>query len=313
MSASAQGSVRLREVGLRDGLQSIAQVMPTAAKLAWIDAEFAAGVREIEVCSFVPARLMPQFVDAPDVVRHALGLEGLTVAALVPNARGAENALALGVPKLNYVTSASESHNRANVRRTRAESLDGFRQVARLAAGTGTELAGGVSTAFGCTIEGAVPHEAVLDLVRAYLDAGACEIVLGDTVGYADPASIRRLLERVLPVAGDAPVALHLHDTRGLGLANVVAGLDMGIRHFDASLGGMGGCPHAPGASGNIVTEDAAFLLQAMGWDTGIDIPALLRVRDVIRQALPEVELLGAMARAGLPLGHPGARAPAPH
>ena len=313
MSASAQGSVRLREVGLRDGLQSIAQVMPTAAKLAWIDAEFAAGVREIEVCSFVPARLMPQFVDAPDVVRHALGLEGLTVAALVPNARGAENALALGVPKLNYVTSASESHNRANVRRTRAESLDGFRQVARLAAGTGTGLAGGVSTAFGCTIEGAVPHEAVLDLVRAYLDAGACEIVLGDTVGYADPASIRRLLERVLPVAGDAPVALHLHDTRGLGLANVVAGLDMGIRHFDASLGGMGGCPHAPGASGNIVTEDAAFLLQAMGWDTGIDIPALLRVRDVIRQALPDVELLGAMARAGLPLGHPGARAPAPH
>lgn len=311
MSASAHPTVRLREVGLRDGLQSIGEVMPTEAKLTWIDAEFAAGVREIEVCSFVPAKLMPQFIDAPEVVRHALGLPGLTVAALVPNARGAERALELSVPKLNYVTSASEGHNLANVRRTREASLEGFREVARLAQGTGTELVGGVSTAFGCTIEGAVPHQAVLDLVRAYLDAGACEIVLGDTVGYADPSSIRRLLERVLPVTGKAPVALHLHDTRGLGLANVAAGLDMGIRHFDASLGGMGGCPHAPGASGNIVTEDAAFLLQAMGWDTGIDIPALLRVREVIARALPGVELLGAMAKAGLPLGYPGARPPA--
>lgn len=295
--------VRVREVGMRDGLQNIAQIMPTAAKLAWIDAEFAAGVREIEVCSFVPPKLMPQFIDAPEVVRHALGIESLTVAALVPNARGAHDALALGVHKLNYVISASESHNRANVRRTREESIEGFRQVARLAEGTSTLPVGGVSTAFGCTIEGRVPHEQVLYVVKSYLDAGAKEIVLGDTVGYANPSAIHALVERVLAAAGGVPVALHLHDTRGLGLANVAAGLEAGIREFDSALAGMGGCPHAPGASGNIVTEDLVFLLESMDWRTGIDIPKLLRVREILRKELPQVELLGAMAKAGLPLG----------
>jgi hydroxymethylglutaryl-CoA lyase len=295
--------VRLREVGLRDGLQSIAQVMPTRDKLAWIEAEFAAGVREIEVCSFVPARLMPQFADAAEVVRHALDIEGLTVAALVPNARGAEDALRLGVHKLNYVTSASESHNRANVRRSREDSLAGFREVARLVAGTGTALAGGVSTAFGCTIEGPVASDEVLRLVDGYLAAGAREIVLADTVGYAAPDGIRSLVRRAREVAGDTPIALHLHDTRGLGLANVVAGLEEGIREFDAALGGMGGCPHAPGASGNIVSEDLVFLLRAMGYDTGIDLPRLVAVRDILARALPEVALLGAVAKAGLPRG----------
>lgn len=297
-------TVRIREVGLRDGLQSIAQCMPTSAKLAWIDAEFAAGVREIEVCSFVPAKLMPQFSDAADVVRHALGIPGLTVAALVPNVRGAELALELGVPKLNYVISVSESHNRANVRRSREESLEGFRQVARLAAAAGAKAVGGMSTAFGCTIEGPIAQDEVLRMAQGYLDAGAAELVLADTVGYAAPDAISRLVERVRAIAGDVPLALHLHDTRGLGLANVAAGLAAGVRDFDASLGGLGGCPHAPGASGNIVTEDAVFLLQAMGWHTAIDIPALLRVRDIVRDALPGVELLGAIAKAGLPIGH---------
>lgn len=295
--------VRLREVGLRDGLQSIAQVMPTADKLAWIDAEFAAGVREIEVCSFVPARLMPQFADAAEVVRHALGIEGLTVAALVPNARGAQDALRLGVQKLNYVTSASESHNRANVRRSREESLAGFREVAHLVAGTDTVLAGGVSTAFGCTIEGPVASDEVLRLVDGYLAAGAREIVLADTVGYAAPDAIRSLVRRAREVTGDIPIALHLHDTHGLGLANVVAGLEEGIREFDAALGGMGGCPHAPGASGNIVSEDLVFLLQAMGFDTSIELPRLVAVRDILARALPQVDLLGAIAKAGLPRG----------
>ncbi|VTU41986.1 hydroxymethylglutaryl-CoA lyase [Variovorax sp. RA8] len=295
--------VRLREVGLRDGLQGIPQILPTAAKLAWIDAEFAAGVREIEVCSFVPAKLMPQFADAADVVRHALAVEGLTVAVLVPNVRGAESALELGVHKLNYVTSASERHNRANVRRSREESLEGFRQVARLAEGTTTTLVGGVSTAFGCTIEGPVAHRQVMDLVQRYIDAGAREIVLGDTVGYANPSAIRELVDRVLGAAAGLPVALHLHDTRGLGLANVVAGLQAGIRDFDSALGGMGGCPHAPGASGNIVSEDLAFLLESMGWNSGIDIRKLVQVRDILKKELHEVELLGAIAKAGLPIG----------
>lgn len=304
--SSDHNEVRVREVGLRDGLQSIAQVMPTVAKLAWIDAEFAAGVKEIEVCSFVPARLMPQFVDAPDVVRHALGITGLTVAALVPNAHGAAAALQLGVHKLNYVTSASESHNRANVRRSRQESLEGFRQVAELARGTNALLVGGISTAFGCTIEGQVSHDDVLHLVAAYLEAGADELVLGDTVGYANPNSIRALLARVRTVAGGVPIALHLHDTRGLGLANVVAGLQEGVREFDAALAGMGGCPHAPGASGNIVTEDLVFLLGAMGFETGVNVSRLVEVREILQGALPEVALLGAIAKAGIPLGHFG-------
>lgn len=310
MSNPTKGHVRVREVGLRDGLQSLSQVMPTAAKLAWIDAEFAAGVREIEVCSFVPAKLMPQFSDAAEVVRHALGIDGLTVAALVPNLRGAELALACGVPKLNYVISASESHNRANVRRTREESMNGFRQVARLAAESGAIAVGGLSTAFGCTIEGPIALDDVLRMVAGYLEAGASEIVLADTVGYADPDAIGRLVQRVQAVTGDLPLALHLHDTRGLGLANVAAGLAAGIRDFDASLGGLGGCPHAPGASGNIVTEDAVFLLQSMGWDTAIDIMQLLRVRNIVTKVLPEVELLGAMAKAGLPLGYANPTSP---
>jgi hydroxymethylglutaryl-CoA lyase len=247
---------------------------------------------------------MPQFSDAGDVVRHALGIPGLTVAALVPNVRGAELALELGVPKLNYVISVSESHNRANVRRTRAESLEGFRQVARLAAQAGAKAVGGMSTAFGCTIEGPIAEDEVLRMAQGYLDAGADELVLADTVGYAAPDAISRLVERVRAISGDVPLALHLHDTRGLGLANVAAGLAAGIRDFDASLGGLGGCPYAPGASGNIVTEDTVFLLQSMGWETGIDIPGLLRVRDILRDNLPDVDLLGAIAKAGLPLGY---------
>jgi len=300
---SHMGDVRVREVGLRDGLQSISQIMPTAEKIAWIDAEFEAGVREIEVCSFVPVRLMPQFADAREVVDHALGLADLTVAALVPNPRGAELALARGVHKINYVISASESHNLANVRRTRAGSLDGFRDVARLARGSTTSVVGAVSTAFGCTIEGSIAEDDVLYLVDGYLAGGASEIVLADTVGYADPTAIGALVRRVRSVTGDVPLALHLHDTRGLGLANVMAGLQAGIRDFDAALGGMGGCPHAPGASGNIVTEDLVYLLEASGFGTGIDIQALVAVRDVLIRALPDVQLLGAIAKAGLPLG----------
>jgi hydroxymethylglutaryl-CoA lyase len=298
-------TVHVREVGLRDGLQSIPQVMATADKLAWIDAEFAAGVREIEVCSFVPARLMPQFADAAQVVRHALAIDGLTVAALVPNQRGAEMALQLGVHKINWVTSASESHNQANVRRSRAESLAAFAEVAKLVQGSGTLLAGGISTAFGCTIEGPVAESEVMRVLEGYLEANADEIVIADTVGYAGPAAIRALVSAARQRAGRVPLALHLHDTRGLGLANVMAGLDAGIREFDAALAGMGGCPHAPGASGNIVTEDLVFLLQNAGWETGVDLERLIGVRSLLGRALPEIALLGGVGKAGLPRGYP--------
>jgi hydroxymethylglutaryl-CoA lyase len=293
--------VTVREVGLRDGLQSIPQIMSTASKLAWIRAEHAAGVREIEVCSFVPAKLMPQFADSAEVVRAALALPGLTVAALVPNRRGAETAVELGVHKLNYVMSASESHNRANVRRSRAESMEGFAEVAGLLRSTPTQLVGCLSTAFGCTIEGPVEAQEVVELAQRYAELGACELVLGDTVGYASPASITAVVSRVAQAVPGLPIALHLHDTRGLGLANVVAGLAVGVRHFDAALGGMGGCPHAPGASGNVVTEDLVYLLQACGLDTGVDLSALLTVRGILQAGLPEVSLLGALAKAGLP------------
>ena len=175
--------------------------------------------------------------------------------------------------------------------------------MAKLVAGSRTVLAGGVSTAFGCTIEGPVAHDEVLRVVEGYLAAGAQEIVLADTVGYADPLAVRALVRQAREIAGDVPIALHLHDTRGLGLANVVAGLDAGIREFDAALGGMGGCPHAPGASGNIVTEDLAFLLQSMGCETGIDLQRLVAVREILARALPDVALLGAIAKAGLPKG----------
>lgn len=294
-------SIRVREVGPRDGLQSIAQIMSTDDKIAWIEAEYLAGVCEIEVCSFVPPRMLPQFADAADVVRRALSISGLTVAVLVPNVRGAEHALAQGPHKINFVLSASEQHNLANVRRTREQSLVEFRGVSAIARGTSTHVVGGISTAFGCTLQGDVPVDDVLVLVDQLLEAGAQEIVLADTVGYADPTSVRALVGRVREAFGEVPLALHLHDTRGTGLANVVAGLDAGVRQFDAALGGMGGCPYAPGASGNIVTEDLVYLLESSGWATGIDIEALIGVRNVLVRSLVGVALHGSVARAGLP------------
>ncbi len=303
--------VCVREVGLRDGLQMTATVMSTADKMAWIEAEHGAGVRQIEVTSLVPPKLMPQFADAEDVIRGALALPGLDVVALIPNLKGAERGFALGVPKLDYVVSVSRTHNLKNVRRSREESMADFARIvsARDAAGLKGRvmLAAGLSTALGCSYEG---HIAVDEVRRCAADLavmGAQEIMIADTVGYATPAQVQAVFRAVLAETGSIPVAAHFHDTRGTGLANVVAALDCGIRHFDASLGGLGGCPYAPGASGNIVMEDLVFLLEGQGLKTGVDLNKLLAVREIPARALGAGALSGALARAGLPTGYPHA------
>ena len=299
--------VKVHEVGTRDGLQSVAQFVPTAVKQEWIAAEFAAGVGEIEVCSFVPVKLIPQFADAGEVVAHALGLEGLTVSVLVPNLKGAERALELGVHKINYVISVSESHNRANVRRSTEESAVDFERIVALCreapARSRPVVVGGLSTAMGCTIEGKVAEDRVRALALRLVAAGADEIILADTVGYGDPAAVRRLFGAVRKDVGDVPITAHFHDTRGLGLANVVAALDADIHAFDASLAGLGGCPYAPGASGNICTEDLVFLLESMGLKTGVDLERLIAVRAMVCAKLGDQPYHGTIARAGLPKG----------
>lgn len=298
----------ISEVGPRDGLQSIAAVMPIEAKKAWIDAEAAAGVTEIEVGSFVPAKLLPQLADTAEVVRHARTIRGLTVAVLVPNLRGAEAAVEAGAHKITLPLSVSETHSLKNVRRTHAQMLGEARAIAAMIAALPSErrprFEGGLSTAFGCTLEGHVPPARVIALAEALMQAGCDEVGLADTSGYANPVQVRDLVRQVHAAVGmHALSGLHLHNTRGLGLANVIAGLEVGITTFDSSLGGLGGCPFAPGASGNIVTEDLVFMLEAMGLRTGIDLPKLLRVRGILREALPREPLYGFTPDAGLPLG----------
>jgi hydroxymethylglutaryl-CoA lyase len=297
--------VFVREVGLRDGLQLVKRMLPADRKLEWCRSAVEAGVPEIEVTSFVPAKVVPQFADAEEVAKGALALGGnFTAAALVPNSKGAERALALGLPKINYVLSASEEHNLANVRRTTDESIKDFANIVALrnssAAGR-TRLAGGIATAFGCTIQGVVSEKRVVEIAARLAELGADEIIVADTVGYAHPNQVRRIFKAILRAVAPRPVAAHFHDTRGLGLANVTAALEVGVRVFDASLGGLGGCPFAPGATGNINTEDCTYLLEAMGFTTGIDIEALLRLRQKVESWLPEERFSGAISRAGLP------------
>ncbi len=296
--------VSVREVGMRDGLQSLAEIMPTEEKIAWLEAEHAAGVREIEVSSFVPPKLLPQLADAEAVVSHALSLPELTVSALIPNLKGAERGLALGVHEMNFVLSVSEGHNLANVRRSTAQSIDEFRRVVALchtASEARPKLTCGLATAFGCTIEGAVDEDRVRRVANEVADAGADAIMLADTVGYANPAAVERLYRRVMAYVAPLPVGGHFHDTRGVGLANVLAALNAGARAFDASLGGLGGCPFAPKATGNIVIEDLVFMLEAMGFDTGVDLDRLVAVRELVHRALPDIVQYGAIAKAGLP------------
>ncbi|MCC2632458.1 MAG: hydroxymethylglutaryl-CoA lyase [Ramlibacter sp.] len=297
--------VLISEVGPRDGLQSVQATMPTAAKLRWIDALHAAGLREVEVASFVPAKLLPQMADAAEVVRHALSLPGWTVMALVPNRKGAEAALRAGAHKLTLPVSASEAHSLANVRKTPLAMVDEVREVLALrdAIAPTAKVEAGVSTAFGCTLQGAVPEDDVVRLAVALAEAGVDDVGLSDTTGMANPAQVRRLFQRLFAEIADRTGAAHMHNTRGLGLANCLAAYDVGVRTFDSSLGGLGGCPYAPGASGNVVTEDLVFMFEAMGVSTGVDLAKLLAARAPLQQGLPGEPLYGMTPEAGLPKG----------
>jgi hydroxymethylglutaryl-CoA lyase len=297
--------VLISEVGPRDGLQSVAATMPTAAKLLWIDALHASGLREIEVASFVPARLLPQMADAAELVRHALTLPGWTVMALVPNRKGAEAALRAGAHKLTLPVSASAAHSLANVRRTPLAMVDEVREVLALrdAIAPNAKVEAGVSTAFGCTIQGQVTQDEVVRLAVALAAAGVDDVGLSDTTGMANPAQVRRLFKRLFAEIGAKTGAAHMHNTRGLGLANCLAAYDVGVRTFDSSLGGLGGCPYAPGASGNVVTEDLVFMFEAMGITTGVDLQKLIAARAPLAAGLPGEPLYGMTPEAGLPKG----------
>ncbi|MBP6494345.1 MAG: hydroxymethylglutaryl-CoA lyase, partial [Rhodoferax sp.] len=274
-------AVLISEVGPRDGLQSVKAVMSTADKFRWIDALVASGLREIEVCSFVPVKYLPQMADAADVVRHLLTYQGVAVMALVPNMRGAESALRAGVHKITIPVSASAAHSLANVRKTREDMVEEARAICQLRADTAPHVVVevGMSTAFGCTLQGEVAEDDVVWLANELVAAGVDEVGLSDTAGMANPAQVRRLFTRLHAAIGDKTGSAHMHNTRGLGLANCLAAYDVGVRTFDSSLGGLGGCPYAPGASGNVVTEDLVFMFEAMGVTTGVDIQKLMDAR----------------------------------
>ena len=300
--------VLVSEVGPRDGLQSIESIMPTEAKKCWIRAEAKAGIREIEVGSFVPAKLLPQLADTAELVAFARGIDGLAVAVLVPNFHGAENAVKAQAHKMSIPFSVSETHSRRNLRRTHAEMLDEVRRIAEMLqsipVGERPHFEGGLATAFGCSLEGPIDEDKVVAFAEQLMEAGCDEVGLSDTTGYANPTQVRRLVRSVRAAVGnDKLTGIHLHNTRGLGLANALAALEEGITTVDSSLGGLGGCPAAPGASGNIVTEDLVFMLESMGLNTGVDLEKLLTVREVLRDAIPVEPLYGFTPDAGLPKG----------
>jgi len=308
MTASLPGiDVLVSEVGPRDGLQSIKQAMPTAIKHRWVAALAAAGLREIEVGSFVPAKLLAQLADTEEVVREAIQIPGLIVLALVPNLKGAERGVAAGAHKLTMPISASRQHSMANIRKTPEESIEEVRKVCALRDSLAPEhrpsVEVGISTAFGCSLEGAISEDWVMQLAVRLVEAGAESVGLSDSVGYANPAQVKRMFTRLRHEIGDRAGAAHFHNTRGQGLANVVAALDAGVTTFDASQGGIGGCPYAPGATGNVVTEDLVFLLESMGLRTGIDLERLIAARALIREGLPGEQIYGNVPDAGLPKG----------
>jgi len=298
--------VIVSEVGPRDGLQNVKQTMPTEAKIRWITALAQAGLREIEVGSFVPPKLLPQMADAEEVVRAASKLPGLDVLALAPNFKGAERAIAAGVTTVSMPVSASRAHSMANLRMTPEDAVDQVCKVRQLLDSLPEKRIGlevGISTAFGCSLEGMVSEDWVMELAGMLAEAGAESIGLSDTAGYANPAQVKRMFTQLKRELGDKAGAAHFHNTMGQGLANVVAALEVGVTTFDSSQGGLGGCPYAPGASGNIVTEDLVFLLEAMGLRTGINIERLIAARAILAGGLPGEKLYGHVPDAGLPKG----------
>lgn len=308
--------ILVSEVGPRDGLQSIKRAMPTAAKHRWIRALAGAGLREIEVASFVPPKLLPQMADAAEVVREAVKIPGLTVLALAPNLRGVQDAVAAGARKVTLPVSASHAHSLSNIRMTCEEAIEQVGRICRfrdtLPEGERPQIEVGIATAFGCTLQGEVNEDWAIGMAVRVAEHGADSVGLSDTVGYANPVQVKRMFARLIRELGGKAGGAHLHNTRGQGLANVVAALEAGVTTFDASQGGIGGCPYAPGASGNIVTEDLVFLLESMGLDTGIDLEKLIAARAIFTEALPGEPIYGHVPDAGLPKAFKRARDQAP-
>ena len=310
-----KSSVLISEVGPRDGLQNCDAIMPTAEKKRWITALAQAGVKEIEVGSFVSPKLLPQMADTGEIVRHAIEIADLEVAVLVPNLKGAQRAIEAGAHKITLPLSVSETHSLRNIRRTHDQVIEEAEAISSLIEGLPESqrphFEGSLSTAFGCTLEGPIDEGIILRNAERLMAAGCDEVGLSDTTGYGDPGAMRHLIRAVRATVGHENLTgVHLHNTRGLGLANVLAAYEEGITTFDSSLGGLGGCPTAPGASGNVVTEDLVFMFESMGVDTGIDLDALMATRDIVSAALPGEELYGFTPRAGLPLGYKGAPVP---
>jgi hydroxymethylglutaryl-CoA lyase len=297
--------VSLREVGLRDGLQLVKTFPTTAAKQRWIAEEYAAGVRHFEVGSFLPQKTFPQFADVRELVRTVAGLPGAHGTALVLNERGVNEALASGVGEIASVVSATEAHSQANARRSREAAIANIARLCGLREASDHKpiVHAAISMALGCSITGAVDPDEVLRLVEKCFAAGVDAVGIADTVGYAGPKQVGDLTRAAVKLAGAKPICVHLHDTRGMGIANASAALDAGARILDGSLGGLGGCPFAPGATGNVVFEDLVFLCESKGFATGIDIDKLVAVRAILREAMPDEPLYGGLARAGLPCG----------
>jgi hydroxymethylglutaryl-CoA lyase len=302
-----ESRVTLREVGLRDGLQLVRTFPPTSAKQRWIRDEYGAGVRHFEVGSFLPARTFPQFADVREIVQTIATLPGAHGIALALNERGVNEALASGVGEIASVVSATEEHSQANANRSREAAIANVKRMCDLRDASSHKpiVHAAISMALGCSIAGAVDPKEVLRLVEKCLEAGVDAVGIADTVGYAGPKQVGDLTKAAVRLAGKKPICVHLHDTRGMGIANASVALDEGARILDGSLGGLGGCPFAPGATGNVVFEDLVFLCESKGFATGIDIEKLIAVRGILRETMPNEALYGGLARAGLPCATP--------
>ncbi|SFY43573.1 hydroxymethylglutaryl-CoA lyase [Paracoccus pantotrophus] len=297
--ASAPGrQVAVTEVSPRDGLQSEKAFVPTEDKIRLVESLVAAGIRSVELTSFVSPRAVPQMRDAAELVRHFRGRAGVRFSALAPNLRGAEAAIEAGIDAVVMFASASESHNLKNVNRSRADSIAGFHEIAHLAQGSGVALHGAIATAFGCPFEGDVPVGQLVEQAMRYRDLGISRITLGDTTGMATPGNVVPALDALRKAVPEVGIALHFHNTRGVGLACAYAGLLHGIRDFEASVGGIGGCPFVPRATGNIATEDFVYLCEESGFPTGIDLGRLIESARTAERILGR-ELPGQVMKAG--------------
>jgi hydroxymethylglutaryl-CoA lyase len=294
----AADDVSVYEVSLRDGLQNEKGVVPTEAKRQLLDALIASGLRRIELTSFVSPKWVPQLGDAEQLAREVEAPDGVVLSALVPNAKGLERALGSGIEEIAVFLSASETHNKKNVNKTVGKTLEVFREIVPPAREAGLRVRAYVSTVWGCPYEGPVDAQKAIAIAEQLVELGCYQISLGDTIGVGHPKQTREIVERALDALPREAIALHLHDTRGTALANIVIGLELGIRDFDASVAGLGGCPYAPGAAGNVATEDLIYMLEGMGMHTGVDLEKLIDAGRLAEKVVGR-ELPGKVHRAG--------------